>query len=136
LVLRCLSEALAGIRTFWDGLFAYGALDGVIVNVTKDAIWVRDAALSESTSTWLPSTTAELKAMFGGQIPKTLKIPKSKWALDELIDQETWANEIPAGAFTPPGIQRNLVRRFPPNCKAKKYRCRPCSNVPEEANDL
>ena len=114
-----LSEALAGIRTHRDGLFAYGAPDGVIVNVTKDAIWVRDAALPESTSTRRPSTTAELQAMFGGDVPKTLKIPKSKWALDELVDEETWANEIPVNAFTPQGIQRDLVRKFPPELEGR-----------------
>jgi ribonuclease Z len=42
-----LTEAQAGVRMFWDGLLAYGAPDGVIVNVTKDAIWVRDAALPD-----------------------------------------------------------------------------------------
>jgi ribonuclease Z len=127
-----LSEALADVRTFWDGLFAYGAPDGVIVNVTKDAVWVRDAALPESTSTRRPSTTAELQAMFGGEIPKTLEIPKSKWALDELVDEETWANEIPVNAFTPPGIQRDLVRKFPPELEGQEVPLSAMFNVPQE----
>jgi len=127
-----LSEALAGIRTHWDGLFAFGAPDGVIVNVTKDAVWVRDAALPESTSTRRPSTSGELKAMFGGQIPKTLKIPKSKWALDELVDEETWANEIPVSAFTPPGLQRDLVRKFPPELEGMEVPLSAMFNVPPE----
>jgi ribonuclease Z len=41
-------EIIAGIRTHWDGLFQFGAPDGVIVNVTKEAIWTRKAALPES----------------------------------------------------------------------------------------
>jgi len=32
--------------------------------------------------------------MFGGEIPKTLEIPKSTYALDELVDEATWV-EIP-----------------------------------------
>ena len=34
------------IKVHWDGLFQFGAPDGV-VNVTKDAIWTRKAALPE-----------------------------------------------------------------------------------------
>ena len=44
-----INETLAGIRAHWDGHFVFGAPDGVVVNVTKDAIWARDAALPEST---------------------------------------------------------------------------------------
>ena len=87
--------------------------DGAIVNVTKDAIWVRDAALPKSTSARRPSTTTELKQLLGGVIPKTLRVPESKYQLDELVDEATWANEIDKGAFTPPGLQRDLVRKFP-----------------------
>ena len=36
-----LPEILAGIRVHWDGLFQFGAPDGVVVNVTKDAVWTR-----------------------------------------------------------------------------------------------
>ena len=40
-----LPEILAGIRVHWDGLFQFGAPDGVVVNVTKEAVWTRNAAL-------------------------------------------------------------------------------------------
>src|SRR5208337_2961801 len=43
-------EMVAGVRAHWDGLFQFGAPDGVIVNVTKKAIWTRKAALPESTN--------------------------------------------------------------------------------------
>ena len=39
------NEVTAGVREHWDGLFAFGAPDVMVVNVTKDAIWIRDAAL-------------------------------------------------------------------------------------------
>ena len=100
--------------------------------VTKDAIWVRDPALPESTSTRRPSTTAELKSMFGGEIPETLKIPKSKWALDELVDQETWANEVPVSAFTPPGLRRDRVRKFPPELEGQEVPLSAMFSVPDE----
>ncbi len=43
-----LPEMVAGIRTHWDGLFQFGASDGVVVSVTKKVIWMRKAALAEA----------------------------------------------------------------------------------------
>lgn len=40
-------ETVAEIRHHWKGPFRFGAPDGVVVNVTKDKIWVR-----EGSSTW------------------------------------------------------------------------------------
>src|SRR5208282_3646883 len=56
-------EMVAGIRTHWDGLFQFGAPDGVIVNVTKKAIWTRKAALPEAANFARPSV-AEAKELF------------------------------------------------------------------------
>ena len=50
-------ELLAGIRSHWKGLFQFGAPDVVVVNVTKDAIWTRRAALPESASPRMPSAS-------------------------------------------------------------------------------
>ena len=58
-----LPEILAGIRAHWDGLFQFGAPDGVVVNVTKDAVWTRNAALSEAASPARPSPS-EAKELF------------------------------------------------------------------------
>ena len=41
------NEVTAGVREHYDGLFAFGAPDVQVVNVTKEAIWVREAALPE-----------------------------------------------------------------------------------------
>ena len=35
-------ETVAEIRHHWDGPFHFGAPDGVVVNVTKEQIWVRE----------------------------------------------------------------------------------------------
>jgi ribonuclease Z len=107
-------EMLAGVRAHWDGLFLFGAPDGVVLNVTKDAIWARDAALVDSTSTRRPKSAADMKATFGGEIPQTLKIPEVKYTVGELVDEATWANEVPADAFTPNDVSRPLIREFPP----------------------
>ena len=93
---------------------------------------MRDAALPESTSTRRPSTTAELKQLFGGVIPKTLTVPECKNQLDELVDEATWANEIDKSAFTPPGLQRDLVRKFPAELAGMEVPLSAMFKVPEE----
>ncbi len=44
------AETVAGVRAHWDGLFLFGAPDVAVVNVTKDAIWSRMAALPEAST--------------------------------------------------------------------------------------
>ena len=63
---NCVPEMVAGIRTHWDGLFQFGAPDGVIVNVTKNAIWTRKAALPESTNFARPSNKGSHRAFWSG----------------------------------------------------------------------
>ena len=51
-----------------------GAPDGVVVNVTKETVWTRQAALPESANSRRPSSATDLKQLFGGQIPETLTV--------------------------------------------------------------
>jgi hypothetical protein len=48
-------EIVAGIRTHYNGFFQFGAPDIVVVNVTKDAIWTRKAAIPEAGNMARPS---------------------------------------------------------------------------------
>ena len=56
-----LNEQSADVRAHWKGLFLYGAPDVAVVNVTKDAIWHRMAALPGFSGQPLPKPTL----MFG-----------------------------------------------------------------------
>jgi ribonuclease Z len=60
-----LNETSADVRAHWDGLFLYGASDVVVVNVTKDAIWHREAALPGFAGQSLPNPTM----LFGDPLP-------------------------------------------------------------------
>ena len=42
------AESVAEVRAHWDGLFQFGGPDVQVINVTKDAIWSRQAALPEN----------------------------------------------------------------------------------------
>ncbi|WP_322750639.1 MULTISPECIES: guanitoxin biosynthesis MBL fold metallo-hydrolase GntH [unclassified Frankia] len=115
-----INETIAGVRTHWDGLFALGAPDGVVVNVTKDAISNRHAALPDAANARSATTRNELRAMFGGTIPETLEIPAPKYVISELVDEETLAREIPATTYAPADVQRPMVREFPAHLVGKK----------------
>ena len=109
------SESLAGIRQHWDGLFCFGAPDGVVVNVTKDAIWTRDWAVSDSanmkgTRKFSPS---ELRAMLGGdEIPTTFRVPTPRYSKHDLLSPEVLGIEIPGEVFTPVDVQRHTIEDF------------------------
>jgi len=49
-----IGEMLSGIRMHYKGLFAFG-IDHTVVNVTKDRVWVREAAFPETTNIVRPS---------------------------------------------------------------------------------
>ena len=104
-----IGEAIAGVRQHWKGLFCVGAPDGVVVNVTKDAIWTRQAALPDSGNFKKPSTETEFRQMFGGQIPQTLRIPEPENTRDELLSPGVQAIEIPPSEFVPADVYRPLV---------------------------
>lgn len=48
-----IGEMMSGIRMHYNGLFAFG-IDHTVVNVTKDKLWVREAAFPETTNVTRP----------------------------------------------------------------------------------
>ena len=48
-----IGELMSGIRMHYKGLFAFG-IDHTVVNVTKDSVWVREAAFAQSTNVARP----------------------------------------------------------------------------------
>ena len=102
------NEAIAGVRVHWKGLFVLGAPDGVVINVTKDAVWARAAVLPDSGNFKKPTTETELRQMFGGQIPETMRIPEPQNTREELLSPGVLAIEIPPSAFVPADVLRPL----------------------------
>ena len=63
-----LNEVSAGVRAHYDGLFLYGAPDVVVVNVTKEAIWARKAAIPGMTGANVPHPR-QLLGLGDGPLP-------------------------------------------------------------------
>jgi ribonuclease Z len=110
--LELLGEAVAELRTHWKGMFAFG-VDNTVVNVTKDAIWVREAAIPQSANTSRANPKWMIREMFGGQIPKELVLPKPPVSVADNQDRSIRDLEIKPEAFTPPDQVREWVREFP-----------------------
>jgi ribonuclease BN (tRNA processing enzyme) len=110
------NEVSAGIRAHWQGLFAYGAPDVVVVNVTKDAVWVRDAVLPELGTVAQPSKPAQIMEMFGenGKLPQVIEIPNAKESRKTQLDPYLEEIEIDPKKYTPTDVQRDLVTEWTP----------------------
>ena len=108
-----LNETTADIRAHWDGLFLYGAPDVVVVvNVTKDAIWHREAALPGFARQSLPNPTV----LFGDPLPiDTGKGIVSQPRLPREEQQEKLTRNLRStrGRTTRPGVYREPLTRVP-----------------------
>ena len=108
---------VAGIRTHYDGLFQFGAPDGVIVNVTKKAIWTRKAALPESTNFARPSGK-DAKELFGiGLTKTTVNFPDPKYTLPDIEDPAVRSFEIDPKLYYPADVYRKPNPVFPKGFK-------------------
>jgi ribonuclease Z len=108
------AELVAGIRAHWDGLFVIGAPDVKVVNVTKDAIWVRDAALVGLANPTKPSPADMLDiAVDTGRGLGEMALPKIKLSREAQQDAYIRTKEIDPAKYTPISVRRPLVTEMP-----------------------
>ncbi|MCL1588239.1 MAG: MBL fold metallo-hydrolase [Actinomycetia bacterium] len=112
------NEVVAGVRAHYDGLFLFGAPDVQVINVTKDAVWSREAVLPEFGTVSRPTPEQLKKAWFpDGEIPEFLEIDPCKLPREEQQDPYLREIEIDPALYTPPDVMRELVTRLPPTLK-------------------
>ena len=111
-----LGEAVAEVRTHWSGMFAFG-IDLTVVNVTKDAIWIREAAIPDSANTTRPDPKWMVENMFSGQVPKEIVMPNPKVTIPDIQEQAIRDQEINPDVFTPPDQVRKWVTAWPTGLK-------------------
>jgi ribonuclease Z len=106
-------EITAGIRVHYSGLFQFGAPDVVIVNVTKDAIWTRKAAIPDSGNMTRPSP-AEAVELFG-LTPTNLKVtfPNPRNPLADQLEAEILNGDIDPKKYYPPDVYREPKKDYP-----------------------
>ncbi|MGI9621242.1 MAG: guanitoxin biosynthesis MBL fold metallo-hydrolase GntH [Acidimicrobiales bacterium] len=106
------NEVTAGIREHYDGLFAFGAPDVVVVNVTKDAIWVRDAALPSLAGSPRPNPAE----MFPGGVdsmPDEISLPPVRRPRESQQDAYLREIEIDPRKYLPDDLYRDPVTELP-----------------------
>ena len=101
-------EMMAGVRMHYKGLFAFG-IDHTVVNVTKDRVWLREAALPETTNIARPDLQWLIQNQFDGKIPTEVTF---KNTIADNQEQSVRDLEIDPALFTPKDQMRQWARGF------------------------
>lgn len=98
-------ELLAEIRHFYKGPFHFGAPDMIVVNLTRDKVWVRDGIVAKYPGMTPPKFDVE--AMGG------LLIPAPRVLRPDVQEQSIRDAEIPPDEYYPEGYQPELIQGWP-----------------------
>ncbi|MCP4047940.1 MAG: MBL fold metallo-hydrolase [Gammaproteobacteria bacterium] len=97
-------ETVAEVREHWKGPYHFGAPDGIVVNVTKDQIWVREGVLPE-----FPNSKAPQFDFGNGQ----LVVPHPPTSRQEIQNQEIRDQQLDPDVYYPKGYKPELLEEWP-----------------------
>ncbi|MCL7976966.1 MAG: MBL fold metallo-hydrolase [marine benthic group bacterium] len=97
-------ESVAEIREHWKGPFHFGAPDGIVVNVTKEQIWVREGILPD-----YPNSRAPQFDFTNGQ----LVVPHPPTSREEIQEPFVREQQIDPALYYPPGYVPELLEDWP-----------------------
>jgi ribonuclease Z len=98
-------ELFAQIRQNWKGPFHFGAPDMIVVNMTKDKLWVREGVVAEYPNVSPPKF--DMSAQGG------LMIPPPKYTRSDIQQQSIRDAEIPPEKYYPEGYGPELLYEWP-----------------------
>ncbi len=105
-----IGEMTAGVRMHYKGMFDFG-IDHTVINVTKDRVWIREAAVPASANTPRPNPQWMVKEMFGGQPPAAF--PKMKYTVAGNQEKAIRDLEIDPALYMPKDQMRKWEREWP-----------------------
>ncbi len=97
-------ETVAEVREHWKGPYHFGAPDGIVVNVTKDQIWVREGVLPE-----FPNSKAPQFNFDNGQ----LVVPHPPTSRQEIQEPFVREQQIDPKEYYPEGYHPDLLEEWP-----------------------
>ena len=97
-------EAVAEVRHHWKGLYHFGAPDGVVVNLTKDDIWVRDGILPDYPNSRVPQYDFD---------DCVLVVPGPPTSRAEIQEPGIRESEVPPSDYYPEGYEPLLLTEWP-----------------------
>jgi len=105
------AESIAEIRSHWKGLFMWGGPDVQVLNVTKDAIWTREASLPEGVA--VASMDPRVMIPPGVPMPDKIEIPRPKIPREEQQEQFLRDMEIDPELYYPDDVNRPITQTWP-----------------------
>jgi len=97
-------ESVAEVREHWKGPFHFGAPDGIVVNMTKDKVWVREGILPE-----FPNNRSPQFDFSNGQLVVPLP-PTDRSKIQEPFVRE---QQIDPKKYYPEGYHPHLLEEWP-----------------------
>ena len=104
------AESVAQVRSHWDGLFMFG-LDLKVINVTKDAIWARDAVISDGAAPASMDPRWFVKP--GEKLPEKIEFPTPRMPREVQQEQFLRDLEIDPKLYYPPDAYRKPLQKWP-----------------------
>jgi len=104
------AESVAEIRAHWDGLFMFG-MDLQVINVTKDAIWSREALIPDG-----PAPASMDPRWFvkpGEKLPEKIEFPTPRMPREVQQEQFVRDLEIDPKKYYPPDAYRKPTQKWP-----------------------
>jgi hypothetical protein len=107
---QLMAESVAEIRAHWDGLFMFG-LDLQVINVTKDAIWSREAVIADGAAP--ASMDPRWFVPPGGKLPEKIDFPTPRMPREVQQEQFVRDLEIDPKKYYPADAYREPVQKWP-----------------------
>ena len=107
---QLMAESVAQIRSHWKGLFMFG-LDLQVINVTKDAIWSREAVIANGAAPANMDPRWFVKP--GEKLPEKIEFPTPTFPREMQQEQFVRDLEIDPKLYYPPGAYRKPVQKWP-----------------------
>jgi hypothetical protein len=105
------AESIAEVRANYQGLFMFAGPDVQVINVTKDAIWSREAALPEGAA--LSPLDPRWMVPKGAPIPSEMPLPQPKQPRTTQQEQFLRDNEIDPELYYPDDAKRTPFQVWP-----------------------
>ncbi len=105
------AESIAEVRSHWHGLFMFG-MDLRVINVTKDAIWARDAVINQGGAA-PASMDPRWFVKPGEKLPEKIEFPTPRLPREMQQAQFLRDLEIDPKLYYPPGAYRKPVQKWP-----------------------
>ena len=97
-------ETVAEVREHWKGPYHFGAPDGIVVNMTKDMVWVREGILPD-----FPNSRAPQFDFTNGQ----LIVPHPPTSREEIQEPFVREQQIDPAKYYPEGYHPHLLEDWP-----------------------